>query len=69
MTRRNRFLYHRVYDVHLDDMVVIQERRRWHHGIVLQIRGDERVSIGLRDWGRLVERRYSEIYIRGVFKK
>ncbi|KYN40079.1 hypothetical protein ALC56_05486 [Trachymyrmex septentrionalis] len=59
MTRRSRFLHHRVYDVYLDDMVVIQE----HRGIILQIRGDGTVSIDLRDWGRLVERRYSEIYI------
>ena len=60
---RSRFLHYRVYDVRLDDMVVVQEGRRWHRGIVLQIQGDGTVSIGLRDWDRLMERRYSEICI------
>ena len=60
---RSRFLHYRVYDVRLDDMVVVQEGQRWHRGIVLQIQGDGTVSIDLRDWGRLMERRYSEICI------
>ena len=63
MTRRSRFPHYRVYDVRLDDLVVVQEGRRWHRGIVLQIQGDGTVSIDLRDWGRLVERHYTEIYI------
>ncbi|XP_018369121.1 PREDICTED: uncharacterized protein LOC108765089 [Trachymyrmex cornetzi] len=44
-------------------MVVIQEGRKWHRGVVLQIRGDGMVSVGLKDWGRLVERRHFEIYV------
>ena len=50
MTRKSRFLPLLPDHIHLDEMVVIQERRKWQKNILTQIRG---AVVILRDWGRI----------------
>jgi len=63
MARRSRFLHYRIDDIRLDNVVAIHEGRKWHRGMVTQIRGDGTTVITLLDWGRIVERPYFEIYL------
>lgn len=56
MMRRSQNLRLRHDTLNLDEIVAVQEGRKWQRGIVTQIRGDATVVITLRDWGRTIER-------------
>jgi len=62
MARQSRFLHYRIDDIRLD-IVAIHEGRKWHRGIVTQVREDGTNMITLLDWGRIVEQPYFEIYL------
>lgn len=63
MTRRGHMLHHRPDHVLLDELVAVREGKRWQRGMVVQVERGGVVTVALRDWGRLIIRPISEIYI------
>lgn len=62
MTRRGRLVHHRPNDIKPDEIVAVHDRRKWQRGVILSTHGDETATILLKDWARIIERPFCEIY-------
>ena len=62
MTRRSRVLHQRPEDLQPDEIVAVHDRRKWQRGVILNTQGDGTATILLKDWARIIERPYCEIY-------
>jgi len=62
MTRRSRLLHHRPDDIKPDEIVAVHDRHRWQRGVVLDTHEDGTATILLKDWARVIERLFSDIY-------
>ncbi|XP_018376445.1 PREDICTED: uncharacterized protein LOC108769757 [Trachymyrmex cornetzi] len=52
-----------------DAYVAVQEGRTWQRGVIINLEGKDTVTVALRDWGRVIRRPITDMYILDRFRE
>ncbi|KYN22691.1 hypothetical protein ALC57_04469, partial [Trachymyrmex cornetzi] len=63
MARRGRGLILNPDHALPDAYVAVQEGRTWQRGVIINLEGKDTVTVALRDWGRVIRRPVTDMYI------
>ncbi|KYN09261.1 hypothetical protein ALC57_18625 [Trachymyrmex cornetzi] len=63
MARRGRGLILNPDHALPDEYVAVQEGRTWQRGVIINLEGKHTVMVALRDWGRVIQRPVTDMYI------
>ena len=63
MARRGRRLIHNPDRVLPDEYVAVCEGKTWQRGVVMSLEGRDTVIVALKDWGRVIRRPITDMYI------